>query len=597
MIPFIQDGKHLTDDYGRRRFLKTKADEELKECDHLKFAYAHEQGHSDRAWPVWKFIEAYLRIQNKSGSRSVWALNDAQILIYKEVDKQMAGQGYVRLNLGKGRQMGSSTIIAGIGFARMVTTPGFHVGILADTQEKGRGLLEKYRFFLRNLPEALRAVIEGAKITDNADKIAIDFGGGMVSMVQVIVANENAGASYTFQMLHESEVALWENIGATILALEQTVASEKGTLIFRETTARGPNEWKSYYEEGKTGRSPFRSMFLAWYLDKGYRKPYDGHALNSYERKLKESGVHLDSIQWWHEKWHECNCDYHYMKQEYPSFESEMWEGTSDSPFDAEIVARRKEEVEKEPFVRGYFDYDEPEGSGIDGAIEVRSYRFIEDPYGPVTLFVKPKPGHPYALSNDPSKEGKDFYATQVFDASNLEQVATYHSDKATAKEAAFQCHFLGLHYGRPVHTGERNATKEYLHWLKRLGDEVVTDQSNSEAAKYLQEIGWATTTANRVAMIGLVTQWLLETGGRSLHDYETLCEMEMFQYKGGKAQAIGSAHDDLVMALCGLLWCYQRGDFPTDVEEPRSKNGEDYFDRYMRRRDKGRQKELFQQW
>lgn len=596
MIPLIVNGKHSLDENGKRRYVKTKADRELAECDHLKFGYVGPSG-TVLDWPVWKYIEAYLQIQTKNGSRAVWALNDAQIAIYQEVDRQFADKGYARLNLGKGRQMGSSTIIAGIGFSRMVTTPGFKVGILADTQEKGRGLLEKYRFFLRNLPDALRASLEKAKVTDNADKIAIDFGNGMVSMVQVIVANENAGASYTFQMLHESEVALWDAIGPTILALEQTVAKEPGTMIFRETTARGPNEWKNYYEEGKTKRSAFRSMFLVWYLDKGYRTPYDGHSLNSYERKLKDAGVPIEAIQWWHEKWHECHCDYHYMKQEYPSFESEMWEGTGDSPFDAEIVARRKSEVEGVRYKRGYFDYEEPEG-GIDGDITVSDWRFIEDPYGPITIFKEPVKGHPYALSNDPSKEGADYYATQVFDTATLEQVATYHANKTTAKEAAFQCHLLGVYFGkRSRHTGERNATKEYLHWLKRLGADVVQDQNNSEETRFIAEYGWSTNVGNRVSMITIAKTWLLETKGMGINDYETLCEMEMFQYKGGKAQAIGGAHDDLVMALCGLMWCYQRGDFETNVVVEAATPEEDYFDKYMRRRNRNRDKDVFQQW
>lgn len=596
MIPKLQFGRQSKTPEGKPIFIKTQADDELAHCQGLRFRYANVDV------PVWKYLEAYCPIRGVDGGKIPFEMNGGQIAIYKEIDRQMSERGFARLNVGKGRQMGSSTLIEGLFWSNMVTTPGYQVGILADTEEKGRGLLDKYRFFYLNTPEPFRSVLRKAEKDNSANKLSFDFGGGMISSVEVIVANENAGASKTFQGLHESEVALWKTIGPTILALEQTVASAPGTIIVRETTARGPNQWKDYFEIGKAKKTPWRSLFLAWYLDRRYRSEYDGHQLNAYERRLRSAGVPMDAIQWWSEKWHEVGDNMAYMKQEFPSFESEMWETTAVSIFDPQIVAEGKRRAADEERVSGYFDYDDPITDGsVDGSVELPNPSFMESQYGSVSIYRQPEAGHPYAVVCDPAEGGSDYYAVHVMDASNSEQMAVYHAKGVSAKEAAFQCFLLGEMYrtgtdpdnpmdNRVRHSGERNTTTEYLRWIARLGGDVVTDRQDDERGGYVNYLGYRTTQANRRPMIDKARTYLEETKGTLIHDYETFVEMETFQFRASgilgkeKPQAVGAkAHDDLVMALCGYFHCLDRGDFDTDVI-PQRKPGSKYrFDPFAR--------------
>ena len=591
------------------RWIKTPADTLLADCKELCFDFA------SRKFPVWQFIECYCRITDKAGYPIAFKMNNAQIETYRLWEEQYSTLGYVRCNEGKGRQMGSSTLIHAFGWTWMVTHPGFRIGILADTEEKGKGLLQKYKFFYANCPSALKDELKKCESINSSTCLAFDFGNGIVSSVEVIVANENAGASKTFQMLHCSEVALWENIGPTLTALERTVGPVKNTFIFRETTARGPNEWKQYYEAGKNRKGRFRSIFLAWWLHEDYVAPYDGHVLNEYERSLRKMGVDLNHIQWWYQEYHDCHEDLFYMKQEFPSTEAEMWQSTSVNIFNVDLISARKEATDGVWAWKGNFEFDTPkyEGNEVGSAIYLENPSIIPDEIGAVTVFEEPIEGHPYALACDPAKGGEDYYAVIVVDCSNDKQVASYHKKKVDADQAAFQSYCLWLYYrkgglqgdmeNRVYVTGERNSTTYWLHMMGRLGaGPVSVDRQDDENGSYMNHLGWRTTQTNRQNMIDSFKVGFRESEGRIVTDYETLCEMESFQYKKSginqteKAQAIGNAHDDLVMAYCGYFHCKARGDFECDVKRPKSMVNNHRFNPFSTG-SKAERKDHFQEW
>lgn len=580
MIPLLDSRGRQIRENGRPRWQKTKADSELAACDSLTIDYASGK------YPVWKFMEMFFRIKGKSGRRLPLELNDAQVFLYKEIESEFRKTGMVRLNVGKARQMGSSTFIEALYFAIMLTHPGFCVGILADTEDKGEELLNKYRFFFYNLPEAVQAEFRIA--SDNAGKFAIDFGKGMVSSVEVVVANENAGASKTFQALHCSEVALWPAIEDTVPVLEATVYDGPGTFIIRETTARGMNGWKRLYEAGKSRMGLFRSVFLAWWRDSGYKAKYDGHELSKEERRLRSLGCSPDQIQWWHQRLGSYGGDLKKMKQEFPSTESEMWQTTSVCVFNMEKVAARKEEVEGKWLHKGDFEFDDPTTDGtVDGEITLEGAKWHEDQIGAVTIFEEPIPGHPYAIVCDPAEMGDDFYAAHVVDCSNGHQAATYHKQKVYFDKASFQCYCLWLYYAnlgadedglikedkvnRVFVSGERNSTRMWLRTMQRLGaGPVRVDRADDEAGAYRNELGYRTTPGNRQGMYESFAADF-EADPRIINDYETLCEMETFQKysrvagQAVKAQALKGCHDDLVMAYAG--YCHCRADFECNVE------------------------------
>lgn len=584
---------------------KTLADTELQGYDDLYVTFGGER------IPMWDYIEKFCRIKDQKTSQIVaFKLNSGQIELYKAMCRCKRERGKVRLNVGKGRQMGSSTLFSAIGWCNTVFYPGRSCGIIADTEEHGVNLLETYKTFYKTSPEYIKNELKKRECANNSKKLAFDYGSAGISSFSVLVAgndNDNAGVSMHFTTLHESEVAIWPNPISTLSKMEQGVSkADEGSIIIRETTARGPNEWKEIYESGKFGRGSFVSIFLGWYMHEIYKERYDGHDLLPYEEMLmKKHGCSLEQCQFWRTTFEDCGQSYTQMAQEYPADDIEMFKATSTNIFNAEIIANRKEEIAKEkPPKRGYFTYS-PEFSPDGNYITLRDIRWFDSPNGSISIYMAPEDGHPYVLCNDPAKGGRDYHASIVCDNSNMRQVAVFHAQgqRCDIDEASYQSYLL-LHYyevggfdetgkslksvsvNRVGATGENNTTVELLRILQKLGIRNIPYQRDdlSEAGSIIAKLGYRTTVSNRQPMISDAQTIFRESAGRVITDYDTICEFETFQYQqsgrmgGEKAMAVGNAHDDLVMAYVG--YCHSRGLFPVNVERKSlTEDGKPRFD------------------
>lgn len=584
MIPIYNDmGEVAKDSYGRVIYTETPADTLLKDYKEPHITI----GGSDI--PVWLYIEMYCPIEDRDSNLSGFALNHSQIEEYKAMAEQYVAEGRIRLNIGKSRQMGGTTLISAFLWT-LALKPGTKVGIIADTEAKGIGILNKYKVFYANCPEPIGSMLRKCEVANNSKELSFDFGKGRKTSFVVLTQGDGAGVSFHFNLIHESEVAVWENISITISKLEKTVSNaDPRSVIVRETTARGHNDWEKLYLRGKYRKGTFRSIFVPWYWEPSYKSRYDGHNLNEYELKLRdEYGLSLDQIQFWYESWQDVDCDYNELAAEYPTNDVEMFSSTSTPAFSGELVDRQRKAVEACPYLyRGRFVFG-TKSDGLRGKVEILDPRWVEDHNGPIKVFEEVPPSHPMFVCTDPANGGSDYWASEVFDNSDFRQIAVFHqqgskvdADTASLQSlvllAAMQCgcfhdgkfdptrfDIAKAHQLRAGVTGERNTTKQLFDLAWRVGLRNIPRDKNDD--------GYHTGTDNRKNMVDMGIQMFRDTQGRAVQDDDTLLEMTTFQYQSSgrtqfeKPMALKGSHDDLVMAFCG--GCYMRSYFPTLVIE-----------------------------
>lgn len=536
---------------------KTRADEELKKYDKVltvKTAIGEV--------PVYKFIEKFLKIQDKDGNVLPFELNPPQVNLYKEMCEMKLEGRPIRANILKARQIGFSTFIAAIIFVMVIFKPNQKAAIVADLAEHATNLFEKYKFFYENLPDELKLPLEKS----NAKELVVDYGKGNKSSIRITVQGDGAGRSGTYQYLHLSECAFWKDLKVTLVSLLQTVSiTNLDSMVFLETTGNGFNEYKTRWDKDVTGDTTYKALFFPWFDNPSYSMPYRGFKLDVWEEDLKEKyNLTLEQIAWYHNQYLEFEEDLDNLKQEHPSCPMDAFKTSGNSVFKLELIEKRKEELLKMfgSEKKGLFTYVSK--FSVDGKhITITDIKFIESRRGEIKIYKDVEEGHPYVINLDPAMGGEDYYAIQVLDNYTGEQVAVFHKNKADDDEVAYQLMCLGWHYNNALICAEcNNPNGSYiLQMCDKAGYKNIYQDSDYEdlTDRYANKFGYKTKQNNRNVMIALFRQ-AFRDNYKFINDYETLCEMELFQIVKNdttgkeKAEASGGSHDDLVMAMCGVF-------------------------------------------
>ena len=532
--------------------------------------------------PVYKLMEKYFYIEDKNGHRVLFQMNEPQVVMYKSMCEQKLLGKPVRQDYLKARQLGASTFIDLFGFAWCIFVPGRKAAIVADIAEHASNLFEKFNYVYDNLPEELRP----RRIKSNAKELVVQYANGQKSSVRIMVQGESAGRSGTYQFLHLSECAFWDNLHDTLVSLLQTVSNENlDSMVFLETTANGVNEYKRRWDRDFAGESSYAAMFFGWYVGGDYKVKENQLRLFDKPQWLVELqeklGLSDYQAQWYYEKYEEFDGDLDKLRQEFPSNPVEAFITTGNSVFNAELLQKRKLEIIEQilntkNYKQGMFSY-EAKFSEDGEVISVGKIQWVDSNVGHIRIFKKPERGHPYVVVNDPANGGEDYFATQIFDNYTGKQVAVYHRNKVDIDDCAFQMYCLLRYYNGclakdypesiddSLASGETNTTSYVLEMLHKMGyrniykDTDVQDLSN----RFMNKYGFMTKTNNRQYMIDLF-KVAFRKNPEIISDYETICEMENFEnvkHANGKekAEAANGSHDDLVMSCCGFFYCRER--------------------------------------
>lgn len=508
---------------------------------------------SDRRY----FIENFLWIKTKDRQVIPLHLNEAQLRLIAEVEKQERAGKPVRGIIVKPRQVGFTTVIQSLFFhacSLFENTSGLTVAHDLDASTE---IFTMDRLFLDKLPSFLRPLTRFSNrrevVFENPDIESRTVEPGLRSQLRVATANdEELGRSKTIHLLHRSERAFWQNQAETLLSVSQAVPDLPGTMIFDESTPNGfGDQFHKDYLAAKEGTTDFFAFFMPWFEHLEYRRPVLENieafedSLDDEERELRKAyHLSLDQLNW--RRWaipNKCGGDPDKLRQEYPSNDNEGFLLSGRPRFDRKQLQKMLLAAYAPPFI-GYLK------STPDNILHTR---LEENARGYLRMWVPPKVGHTYLVGADVAEglEKGDFSSAHVLDRADLSVVAEWHGHidpDLFANELAL---VASLYSTAIIACEENNHGGTTNRALLRLGypNLFYRQELDDRGSRKVQKLGWRTDVASRPIMIDDLAALIRE--GFSCPSKETIEELMSFVVKdNGKAEAEASSFDDRVISL-----------------------------------------------
>jgi hypothetical protein len=246
---------------------------------------------------IWKgdfrrFCREAIKIRTKAGDLAPLVLNDAQEILHREAERQLAEENWVRLAGLKGRRQGFSTMVAARGYWRATLWDRQNIYILSHEMTASAKLFDMVALMQEKHPFPPKV---GA---DNAKELEFPKRG---STYTVATAGQKAGGrGGGISFFHGSEVAWWTNASDHFSASVQAVDEVKGVWgvlwreprdplpfergigeiegwvkppseIWLETTSAGPvGEFFKRYNDAMKKIGRYRAAFVPWTVQAEY---------------------------------------------------------------------------------------------------------------------------------------------------------------------------------------------------------------------------------------------------------------------------------------------------------------------------------------
>ena len=275
----------------------------------------------------------------------------------------------------KSRQLGISTLSAGYSLWMMLFNPDKNILVLAKDKDTAKNLVTKVRVMYAGLPQWLKT-----QVTED-NKLSLVFKNG--SQIKAVAATAEAGRSEALSLLIVDEAAFIDKIDSIWTAAQQTLATGGDCIAL--STPNGVGNWFHQQWIGAVdGTNNFNTIKLHW-------------------------TCHPDRDQIWRDEQNkvlgpsqaaqECDADFLTSGQ---------------SVVDPQILQWYKETMVKEP----------AEKIGIDRNL---------------WIWKQPDYTQEYIVVADVARgDGVDYSATQVFEVSEMEQVAEYKGHLSTTDYGNF---------------------------------------------------------------------------------------------------------------------------------------------------------------
>lgn len=259
-----------------------------------------------------------LKIKAKDGRLVPFVLNHAQIHTHSIVEEQQRLSGSVHVNLLKGRQQGLSTYVEGRAYWKTTLNPGLRALVLTHLGDSTDALFEMTKRFHENC----HPLLQPHTGQSNEKELLFDqLDSGFV--VGTAGSRKGLGRGRTFQILHCSEYAFWDNAKEHMAGLGQTVPDIPGVEIFRESTANGVgNEFHQAWQLAERGESDYINIFVPWFWEPGYARIVPaGFSMDAEELDyMKRYGLRAEQMAWRRNKLtSELSEDVDLFDQEYPA--------------------------------------------------------------------------------------------------------------------------------------------------------------------------------------------------------------------------------------------------------------------------------------
>ncbi len=453
--------------------------------------------------PVY-FMKKYCMIQHPTRGRIKFNLYPFQEGVLSLLSKNE------RSIILKSRQLGISTLSAGMALYQMLFVKDTNVLVIATKQDTAKNLVTKVKFMYEGLPSWLKLGFE------ENNKLALRLKNG--SQVKAVSAASDAGRSEAISLLIIDEAAFIEqNRIEEIWASSQQTLSTGGKAIVLSTPNGTGNFFHKMWVKGEEGTNGFTPIRLPWTVhperDEAWR--------NQQEDELG----HRMAAQ-------ECDCDF---------------TTSGNTVFTPELLSYYEQTCTIDPSER----------RGIDGSFYVWEY---------------PDYNRNYLVVADVARgDSQDYSAFHVIDIEECKQIGEFKSQIGT-KEFGHMLVAIATEYNNALlvienanigwNTIQVVIDKGYKNLYYSPKGDAATNADAFLAKGYditdttKMVPGFTMSMKSRPLVIGKLDAYLREKS-IIIQGKRTLEEMRTFIWKNGRAEAQTGYNDDLVMSLATA--CYVR--------------------------------------
>lgn len=225
-----------------------------------------------------------------------------------------------RLVVGKGRQVGCSTVLVYLLMLAAIMNPGLPIVIVADEQEKAEALLSKVKAWLAQLNRHL--------VVDNVRSIQLKNGATIearsaISRAASVTGESRVGRSKSYGVVYATEMAFWENARAVWASLTSTALATAAFFVDStgtpgETLFRGLVEGGN--DDAEAANEDWERLFIGVEEHESYRADPTLISDETWARLQEDHRfTRRDSAAWWHRKLRvDFNGDTSRMLREFP---------------------------------------------------------------------------------------------------------------------------------------------------------------------------------------------------------------------------------------------------------------------------------------
>lgn len=512
--------------------------------------------------PFRTYAPNFLMVEDEKGNLVPFELNEAQLIVDREVERQLSLGRPVRVLILKGRQQGMSTYVSGRIARRVFTRTGTKAHVIGHALASIHGLYDKLARAHRELYGSLHPDLRGAlglhppaTAPGGERGRRITFEDPLRTSVRYDSAHdpEGVGRGLTSQVVHLTETPQFKKADETVQSILATISDDPDTEVYVENTAKGASGW--FYETWleshrlmEQGVEPeFVCVFVPWFKTPRYsrqRRPGEP-GLDTREQAFRDQyELTEQQVLWYRDQRRKYG---ERVTEEYPSNWREAFLSSGMPFFQREALSHYRE-CRRRPDRKGRW-------RGYKAGAQMK-YQFTKDEYGPTHIYEAPIDTHRYTVGVDfASGRAKDHSGIVVIDVETKHVVAVHRSQNLP-DDILVEAMLLGKAYGNAMIVPERSGIGQAL--VDRLVNEFrypnVYREHDPVAVKFHggARYGFATSTGTK--------PWLMEELAHQVHtraleipDERIVEELGTFVYLSDDGKKIGAAdgcNDDMVMAL-----------------------------------------------
>jgi len=489
------------------------------------------------------FVAKHWYVIGKDQRRHRFALNPAQLKVYRLIVRDLLAGKPVRLLVLKYRQCGMSTFLCALLQHYAQYHAGATVMSIADKLKLPQIWLQRARQWYDETPESLQPHL-GAS---NASEMWYD----VIKSRYMIGSSEGKtpAVGTTPHWFHGSESALWLNPSEIERQTFQGIPTLSGTMIALESTGENVGDW--FHRLWSDTDNDYTKIFLSWLIQDEYRLPAnDIIEYNAAERELKRLGADDEQLAWRRFKIRNSESkDPLMFCNQYPSTPEEAFMSGGGAIFTAEQVVKAKHTVTLPTWKGEIYPKDNPEEFILEGSDG-----------GSMSRWVEPDKRYTYVVGADcqwGTKDTADYDEAHVECLETGDMMACIHGRWDMPRWAAILAS-LGYYYNTAWLAPERNAqaAQGVVAVLRGLAGNnwsypkiwVRSNQVELKGHKS-KDYGWLTDAHTKPEMVA-VTKELTEQERLDWRDPRAVSQMASFiRDKHGKMTAPDGAHDDALMS------------------------------------------------